>query len=279
MCRGAQLHRRVPGTAPAGAGEETEETGLIGKKTLSVFDGKWLVLVSLLLAACAPAQPQRVWQGETSVILASVEVFPDFVTPQLARSTSDIYQLNLRLAGSAENESVIGPLPALRNQDTQSRWLAFPVRPGVYGLAGIIEEGNEGRFQYNQPVKSTMFTGPGEMPLFEVGPNEVVYIGSFRARLGTNFGTGLGQLGGRVLRDARKIYALDTARARQALRAYRLSEKPFRQVNVFSKSPGAYARYQELWAARPTDHERVEAPVNRDDIIERANDGLEILGE
>lgn len=250
-----------------------------GKNTLALGHGKWLVLVTLLLAACAPAQPQRVLQGETSVILASVEVFPDFVTPQLARSTSDIYRLNLRLAGDADNPALIRPLPVVRNQDTQSRWLAFPVRPGVYGLAGVIEEGNEGRFQYNRPVKSTLFNGPGEMPLFEVAANEVVYIGSFRARLGTNFGTGLGQLGGRVLRDARKTYALDTTRARQALRAYRLSDKPFREVNVFSKSPGALSRYHELWAARPTDHERVAEPVDRDEIIERANESVENLGE
>lgn len=239
-----------------------------------------LFIVSLVvLTACAPASPQRNFQGGTSVILASVEVFPDFTASPLVRSASDIYALKLRLAGSSRNQEVIRASTLVENTGTQSRWLAFPVPPGVYGLAGVIEEGNDGLFTYNAPVKTTSFNAPGEMPLFEVGQNEVLYIGSFKVQLGTNYGDGLGQLGGRVLRDARKSYDLDTERARLAVQRYRLFGKTLREVNIFSRHPEAFAKYTALWSARPTDHERVAAPVDRDAVIKRTNEGLEQLGE
>ena len=98
-------------------------------------------------------------------------------------------------------------------------------------------------------------------------------------QLGTNYGDGLGQLGGRVLRDARKSYDLDTSRAQQAIRRYRLSDKKLREVNIFSRSPGAFEKYKALWSTRPTDHERVADPVDRDEIIKRANEGLQHVGE
>ena len=239
-----------------------------------------LFVVSLVvLTACAPTSPQRSFQAGTSVILASVEVFPDFTTSPLVRSPSDIYALKLQLAGSSRNREVIRATPLVENPGTQSRWLAFPVPPGVYGLAGVIEEGNDGLFTYNAPVKTTSFNAPGEMPLFEVGQNEVLYIGSNKVQLGTKYGDGLGQLGGRVLRDARKSYDLDTERAQQAIRRYRLSDKKLREVNIFSRSPGAFEKYKALWSTRPTDHERVADPVDRDEIIKRANEGLQHVGE
>jgi len=207
----------------------------------------------ILLAACTPAQQGSTRFDGQSVILAAVEINPDFSPGIFQASPSSIYSLNLRFLGDAGDQQAIRPLPLIESLDTRSRWLAFPVPPGTYALAGVVEEGHEGNFRFGGVVKSTWFTGAGVMPRFDVGPGEVVYVGTFRAQIGTDLGDTLGQLGGRYLRDAQKTYARNMLRARDAARRYRLADKPLREINIFSKSPEALSKYSVRWSERSPD--------------------------
>jgi hypothetical protein len=201
-----------------------------------------LLAAIFLLSACAPAQQASThFQGQ-SVILAAVEINPDFSPGIFQPAPSSVYSLNLRLQGDAGSRETIRPLPLIESLDTRSRWLAFPVPPGTYTLAGVVEEGHEGDFRLDRMEKSTWFTGASVAPRFDVGPGEVVYVGTFRAQIGTDFGKTLGQIGGRFLRDARKTYTRNMLRARDAARRYRIADKPLRDIDIFSKSPDAFAK-------------------------------------
>ncbi len=80
----------------------------------------------------------------------------------------------------------------------------------------------EDRFAVFTPRKFTRFDETGGTNAFEVAANEVVYIGTIRAQLGTKLGT----LRKRLLWDARRSYVKDTIRARWALAQFGLAQYP-----------------------------------------------------
>jgi len=89
-----------------------------------------------------------------------------------------------------------------------------------------------------------------------------LYIGTFRAQLGTNYGNVFGQIGGRLLRDVRKTYVLQTDLARIIASPYTKRGGRFRAIGVFSNSPGALAKFSLSWAVRPTDADFEPEPVD-----------------
>ena len=128
----------------------------------------------------------------------------------------------------------------------------------------------EDRFAVFTPRKFTRFDETGGTNAFEVAANEVVYIGTIRAQLGTKLGT----LGKRLLRDARRSYVKDTIRARWALAQFGLAQYRFRTVDIFAAKPNALRQLITPWSARPIDeggeHERTDenqSETERDEIL------------
>lgn len=222
-----------------------------------------IVLAALLaLTACGtPFREEAALEGK-SLILAAVEVNADYGESLLKSPPGKLYNMTLQLWGYEQSRGNIRQTYWPQSFTTRSRWIAFAVDPGTYALGEIVEEGSDSTLTIDKNRKTTKFGVEVELPLFEVAPNEALYIGTFRAQLGTNFGDTFGQLGGRLLRDARKTYVLQTGLARTIASPYTEKGGRFREINLFSKSPAAFAKYSVPWSRRPGDADFDPEPVD-----------------
>jgi hypothetical protein len=228
----------------------------------------------LLLTACAPSLQEQVARNGQSVILVGVEINSDFTPGLVSGTPSDIYNLSLGLRGGRASAHSSRPRVVFENIDSRSRWLAFPVRPGVYQLATANEEAIENRLAVFASKKFTRFDDTGGTNAFEIGANEIVYIGSIRSQLGTNPGL----LSRRLLRDARRSYVKDNARARWAVAQFGLSQGRFRTIDIFAGKPEALRQLNTPWSVRPIDEggerERTDENQNeaeQDDVLRHLN--------
>lgn len=221
-----------------------------------------LLCVAFVLAACAaPIREEAAIEGK-SLILAAIEVNADYGVGAFEAAPGTLYDLSLKIWGYRAAVGNVEQKYWPQSLSTRSRWIAFAVNPGTYALGEIVEQGNNGTLTIDRDRKTTRFNGDRELPVFEVAPNEALYIGTFRAQLGTNYGNVFGQIGGRLLRDVRKTYVLQTDLARIIASPYTKRGGRFRAIDVFSNSPGALAKFSLSWAVRPTDTNFEPEPVD-----------------
>jgi hypothetical protein len=218
------------------------------RKRSSAIQGGIVVAALLFLTACGPTINEQVYLEGKSTILVGIEIIPDFDRGPFNTPLTDFYQFSIVIGGAAQNQSQ--PRAVYHSEPRHNVvWMALAVDPGAYVLSRTVERARDNLRHTTVSKKSTFFANQDNPPFFEIGPNETVYIGTFRSQLGTQPGL----LERRRLGNARKSYEIFPDRARAAMSKFRIPGGPFREINIFANHRNAHDLLIAPWSSRPLD--------------------------
>lgn len=202
----------------------------------------------VLVTACTPSLKHQVTAQDKSVILAGIEVIPDYEPGFFASRPETFYGLSVVIGGGDQKKSK--PFArTYRDRDANIRWVAIAVDPGSYVFSRIIERGVTGELFVSNNRRTTRFLGIFKTPTFTVGEDEIVYIGTSKS----NIVSKPALFGARLLVDAHKTYGMEAARAQSAIKTSKIPSGTFRAQNIFEGNAEALSILSETWASRDWD--------------------------
>jgi hypothetical protein len=221
----------------------------------------------MLLAGCAAPATQFLESGERGAALVAFELTGDFEQGPFAGKFEDFYRFEFFMLTRAMLDGVSPPRKKTRgavvgiiNEDSVFRiWRLFPLEPGEYFLPRIFENAVV-REETTSVSKDTFFLlpknesdGPGNAhrinentPNFTIEPKQIVYAGTFGARLTTEpYG-----LGSRRVLNVEKYYRFEVDHARSIVANSKFTQFPMQATDLFSRRPAALQKLERPWNER-----------------------------